>query len=144
MSLDVNFTLFTPNDLELAQSMLRYVWILKFWGCIFENVQLIALVSSAYSHFANRLGPDQARQNVGPDLDPISNGSDTQMVFLKEFFENVILETKSADYKKHEQFPGGGGGGRERPLIRLPVDLDLTDFIGRWGRSLVSGCSCDI
>ena len=55
--------------------------------------------------------------------------------------------------KKHN-FPGHGRiyyiytsvprGRGQRPLVRLPVDLDLTDFIGRWGRSLVNGCSCDI
>ena len=36
--------------------------------------------------FANSLDPDQALQNVGPDLDP---NSLTQMVFLKDFFEKV-------------------------------------------------------
>ena len=33
--------------------------------------------------FANSLGPDQARQNSGPDLDP---NCMTLMVFLKEYF----------------------------------------------------------
>ena len=34
--------------------------------------------------FANSLDPDQAQQNVGPDLDP---NCLTLMVFLKEYFE---------------------------------------------------------
>ena len=38
---------------------------------------------------ALRLDPDQARQNVGSDLDP---NCLTLMVFLKEFCENVNFE----------------------------------------------------
>ena len=29
------------------------------------------------------------------------------MVFLKEFFEKIDVEKKSADDKKHEKIPGG-------------------------------------
>ena len=47
--------------------------------------------------FANSLDQDQAQQNVRPDLDPIYL---TLMVFLKEFFEKIDFEKKSADYKK--------------------------------------------
>ena len=43
--------------------------------------------------FANSSDPDQARQNVGPDLDP---NCLTLMVFLKEFFEKV-------DFEKYQQ-----------------------------------------
>ena len=46
--------------------------------------------------FANSLDPDQARQNVGPDLDPICVTQIMQMVFLREFFEKVDFEEKSA------------------------------------------------
>ena len=42
---------------------------------------------------ANSLGPDQARQKVGPDLDP---NFLTLMVFLNEFFvKKLVLEKKS-------------------------------------------------
>ena len=43
--------------------------------------------------FADSLHPDQHLYNVGPDLD--SNCSDT----LKELFEKVDFEKKSADNK---------------------------------------------
>ena len=46
--------------------------------------------------FANSLDPDQARQNVGPDLDP--NCFHTLMVLLKE----IYFETY---YKKCEKLP---------------------------------------
>ena len=48
--------------------------------------------------FATSLDQDQARQNVGPDLDPIC-------LALKEIYENVDFEKKSADDKQHENFP---------------------------------------
>ena len=38
--------------------------------------------------FANSLDPDQARQNVGPDLDP---NFLHMMVFMKDLFEKVNL-----------------------------------------------------
>ena len=52
--------------------------------------------------FANSLEPDQARQYVGSDL-----GSNclTMVVFLKEFFQKVNFEKKTADDKKHAKFP---------------------------------------
>ena len=40
---------------------------------------------------AKSLDPDQARQNVGPDLDP---NFLTLMVFLKDFFEKVNFKRK--------------------------------------------------
>ena len=49
--------------------------------------------------FANSLDPDQARQNIGPDLDL---NCLTMMVFLKEFFEKVYFEKIS---KNHEKLP---------------------------------------
>ena len=46
--------------------------------------------------FANSLDPDQARQNMGPDLEP-----NCLMVFLKEFFEKKKKKKKkSTDYRK--------------------------------------------
>ena len=50
--------------------------------------------------FVNRLDPDQARQNIGPDLDNL-------MVFLKEFFGKVDLEKISRRQKSMHNFPGG-------------------------------------
>ena len=46
---------------------------------------------------ASSLEPDQARQNVGPDLDP--KLLDTLLAFPKESFEELILNTL-ADNKK--------------------------------------------
>ena len=40
--------------------------------------------------FANSLNPDQDRQNVGPDLNPIP--LTLLIVFLKAFFEKVDFE----------------------------------------------------
>ena len=47
--------------------------------------------------FANRLDPDLAGQNVGPDLDPAC--LTILMAFLKEFFENVEFEKISMKKK---------------------------------------------
>ena len=52
--------------------------------------------------FANSLDPEQARQNVGPNLDP---NCVTLMVYLKEFFEKAYFEKKSAADKKHAKLP---------------------------------------
>ena len=48
--------------------------------------------------FANCLDPDQARQNVWPDLD-------TLMVFLKEFFEKVDFDKKNQQMTKKARGP---------------------------------------
>ena len=48
--------------------------------------------------FANSLVPDQARQNVWPDLDPT-------VVFLKEFFENVYLGKNCRQQKNMQNDP---------------------------------------
>ena len=48
-------------------------------------------------HLANRMYQDQARQNVGPDLDP--NCLTLQRHFLKDFLKKLILK-KIADDKK--------------------------------------------
>ena len=47
---------------------------------MFSRTRVNSLVPSAYN-FANSLDPDQAQQNVGPDLDP----NCLTLVFLKEF-----------------------------------------------------------
>ena len=53
--------------------------------------------------FANSLDPDG--QNVAPDLDP--KLFDTLLVFLKEFFEKVDFEKKTADNNKSmKNYPG--------------------------------------
>ena len=51
-----------------------------FIGCL-----ACFISSSADITFANSLDPDQARQNVGPDLDP---NCLTLLVLLKECFED--------------------------------------------------------
>ena len=59
------------------------------------------------------MDPDQAQQNVGPDLDP--NCFDTLMGYLKEFFENINYETNSLDLDQARQNVG--------------PDLDLNCFV---------------
>ena len=58
----------------------------------------LRLLVSLLITFANSLDPDQARQNVGPDLDP---NCLTLMVFLKEFFEKDDFEKKYQQMSKH-------------------------------------------
>ena len=54
--------------------------------------------------FANNLDPDQAHQNFRLDLDPFFY---TQMVFLKEFFDEVDFENNQQTTKSMKNFPGG-------------------------------------
>ena len=55
--------------------------------------------------FVNSLDPDHDRQNLGPDLDPIKP-SDTLIVFLEEFFENVNFEkSQQRQQQEHEILP---------------------------------------
>ena len=55
--------------------------------------------------FANSMDPDQARQNVRPDLDP---NYLTLMVLLKYFLEKVDFKgEKIQRTKKHEKLPVG-------------------------------------
>ena len=54
--------------------------------------------------FANSLGPDQARQNAGPDQD--QNCLTHSDGILERFFsKKLILKKKSTDDKKHTQLP---------------------------------------
>ena len=55
--------------------------------------------------FANSLDPDQARQNVGPDLDP--KLFDTLMVFPKEFFKKVDFEKNQQTTKNMQHYTVG-------------------------------------
>ena len=48
--------------------------------------------------FANSLNPDQARQYIGSDLDPLN-------VFLKDFFLKVDFEENQQTIEKHAKFP---------------------------------------
>ena len=50
--------------------------------------------------FANSLDPDQARQNVRPDLDP---NCLTLMVILKKKFQKVDFEKNSRQQKKKKK-----------------------------------------
>ena len=58
------------------------------------NFNSLLLLTVDQMIFVNSLEPDQARQNVGPDLDP-------RCLTLKEFFVN--FENKSADQAKKKQ-----------------------------------------
>ena len=48
--------------------------------------------------FANSLGPDEARRDVGPYLDPNCNA-----IFSEKKSKKIILKKKSADDKNHEK-----------------------------------------
>ena len=48
--------------------------------------------------FANSLDPDQARHNIGLDLDLKLIA--TLIAFMKEFFEKVKFEKKTTKYEK--------------------------------------------
>ena len=72
---------------------------------------------SADNSFANRLDPDQARQNVGPDLD--SNCLTCMMLFLKDFFKKVDHEENSEKQSRVKHY---NTGLRTRLVIRLGSD----------------------
>ena len=52
---------------------------------------------------ANSLDPDQARQNVGPDLDPIC--LTFRWYSCNNFFEKVDFEKNQQTTTKHGKFP---------------------------------------
>ena len=62
-------------------------------------------------NFSNSLDPDQARQNIEPDMNPNMKLFDTltsflkglYMSFLKELLENNNVEWRSAVDKNHEK-----------------------------------------
>ena len=60
---------------------------------------------SSADNFYKQFGPDQTRQNVGSDLDPIF--FDTLMVFLKEFFEIVDFEKNNRLQKRMKKYQVG-------------------------------------
>ena len=57
---------------------------------------------SSADNLCKQLDPDQARQNVGPDSDP---NCLTLMVFLKDFFEKVILKKIHRQQKSMQNYP---------------------------------------
>ena len=68
---------------------------------ILLHLTLYLLVSSA-DNFCKQFGPTKSRASSR------SNLFDTPMVFLKEFFQKVDFEKKSADHKKSmKNFPVG-------------------------------------
>ena len=70
------------------------------WSCDMHLITLHWPVTTFFCRllitFASSLDPDQARQNVGPDLDP--NCLILRWYSLKDFFKKLILK-KSADDK---------------------------------------------
>ena len=55
--------------------------------------------------FANRLDPDQARQKVGPDFDPIC--LTLRWYSRKNFLKKLILKKISRRQKSMKNFPRG-------------------------------------
>ena len=69
----------------------------------FCSLPLMCFSSLSPITFANILGPDQARQNVGPDLHPIC-----LTLFLKYFFEKVDFQKKKKqNTESMNNFSGG-------------------------------------
>ena len=80
--------------------------------------------------FASSLDPDQAPQNVGPDLDP---NCLTLILFLKELLENVNFKKNSRQQKKHVLFPA-------RKVLK-PITYEGTQWLsGRVLDSRPRGC----
>ena len=74
--------------------------------CILLNfIYFLSLSVVCLITFAKSLGPDQTRQNLGPDLDP--NCLTPIKAFLKEIFEKVDFEKKQQVTKKQEKFLRG-------------------------------------
>ena len=81
--------------------------------------QLYLLVSSA-DNFCKQIGPSS-----GPTKSRAWSGSnlfDTQMVFLKEFFEKVDFEKNQQTTKKHEKLPMMG---RVKTSAMVATDKDF-------------------
>ena len=76
--------------ISLSSSFLLYIYPQNFVNSAYYRCLLI--------NFANSLDPDQARQNVRPDLDP---NCLTLKVVLKEFFEKDDFEKNLQSTKKH-------------------------------------------
>ena len=84
---------------------MRMAWCFVSLVTLFNSFPARGKLCHLLISFVNSLDPDQARQNVGPDLDP--NSFDTLMVFLKDFFEKVNLKKKKKTQmtKKHAKLP---------------------------------------
>ena len=78
--------------------LVPYLPLINMW----YKGQLFTYLCHLLITFANSLDPDQAQQNVGPDLNlKLFN---TLMVFLKEFFIKVDFEkNQQTTKKKHEK-----------------------------------------
>ena len=64
-----------------------------------QNSQLFVYKYRLLITFENSLYPDQARQNVGYNLDP--NCFDTRMISLKEFFKKVDFDKKKISRRQN-------------------------------------------
>ena len=76
-------------------------------------VNFFAFLCRLLMTFANGLDPDQARQKVGPNLDP--NGS-TLMVFIKYFLPKMFVLKKVSRRQKHAKLPS-----RQRIVLNSPL-----------------------
>ena len=64
---------------------------------------------SSADNFCEQFDPDQARQNVGPDLDA---NCLKLIVFLKEFLEKVDFENKNQQTTKKREHLSRGQRGK--------------------------------
>ena len=67
---------------------------------LFVNSLPVSGILSSADNLCNSLEPDQARQDVRPDLDP---NCLTLIVFLKELFEKLFFKKISADDKRNDE-----------------------------------------
>ena len=71
--------------------------------------------------FANNLDPDQARQNVGPDLDPNS----LILCISERFFQKVGFEKKITRRQKTCKVTNLGKPRRDGPYFEIPTTYIL-------------------
>ena len=82
--------------------------------------------------FASFLDPDQAQQIVGPDLDPNSLILSLLVVFLKEFFENIHFEEKTATkYFLITTQHAKGYGMSHMSVLTLSTNQDILSCLPR-------------
>ena len=96
---------------------------------------LCLLVSSA-DNLANRLEPDQARKNVGPDLDP--NGLTLRWYSWKKFFEKIDFKKKETT-KCMQNYPAGKDLNQSNPN---DLFLCLLQHGEEWHKDVCTACLC--
>ena len=104
-----------------------------------SDLMLYLLMSSA-DNLCKQFGPDQAWQNVGPDLDP--NCLTLWWYSWKNYFKKLILKKSADDKKSMKNFPVGKdlivGSGNKYYIFQFEQIL-LSLFIS--GLGIIWFCS---